>query len=63
MHFIVHALDKTDALERRMASIAVDTAGAGSLGHRIDIPFLDVDVAQAILERLYHETRTTEFRW
>jgi len=48
---------------KRMASVAVDTAGAGSLGHRIRIPFLDVDVAESILHRLYVETTSTEFRW
>jgi putative membrane protein len=48
---------------KRMASLAVDTAGAGELGHRIQIPFLDVDVAEAMLDRLYSETRATEFRW
>ncbi|MEE2778392.1 MAG: PH domain-containing protein [Acidobacteriota bacterium] len=47
----------------RMASVAVDTAGAGSSGHRIHIPFLDVEVAKGILRRLYEETRCTEFRW
>ncbi|MCZ6712047.1 MAG: PH domain-containing protein, partial [Gammaproteobacteria bacterium] len=48
---------------KRMASVAVDTAGAGTHGHRIRIPFLDVDVAESILYRLYSETRSTEFRW
>jgi len=48
---------------KRMASVAVDTAGAGTMGHRILIPFLDVDVAESILHRLYVETRSTEFRW
>jgi putative membrane protein len=48
---------------KRMASVAVDTAGAGSMGHRIHIPYLDVDVAEGILRRLYDETRATEFRW
>ncbi len=47
----------------RMASVAVDTAGAGRIGHRIDIPFLDVDVAKAMLGRLYAECSATEFRW
>ena len=46
-----------------MASVAVDTAGAGSMGHRIHIPYLDVEVAEEILRRLYDETRATEFRW
>ncbi len=48
---------------KRMASVAVDTAGAGTLGHRIRIPFLDVDVAESILHRLYAETSSTEFYW
>lgn len=48
---------------RRMASVAVDTAGAGNMGHRIHIPYLDVDTARAVLDRLYAETRATEFRW
>lgn len=48
---------------KRMASVAVDTAGAGTMGHRIQIPFLDVEVAEWILRRLYDETRATEFRW
>ncbi len=46
-----------------MASIAVDTAGASELGHRVDIPYLDVEVARSILARLYAETCATEFRW
>jgi len=48
---------------KRMATLAVDTAGAGNMGHRIRIPFLDVAVAESILQRLYNETRATEFRW
>lgn len=48
---------------RRMASVAVDTAGAGKIGHRIQIPFLDVEVAESMLHRLYVETCATEFRW
>ncbi len=48
---------------KRMASVAVDTAGAGGTGHRIHIPFLDVGVAESILHRLYVELRTTQFRW
>ncbi len=47
----------------RMASVAVDTAGAGKIGHRIDIPYLDADVARRIFVRLYAETRAREFRW
>ncbi len=48
---------------RRMASVTVDTAGAATAGHRIDIPYLDRDVAEAIVERLYVEARGTEYRW
>jgi len=48
---------------KRMASLAVDTAGASTIGHRIRVPFLDVDVAESILHRLYAETCATEFRW
>ncbi len=47
----------------RMASVAVDTAGAGSVGHRIDIPYLDGEVARGIFTRLYAEIRASEFRW
>jgi len=50
-------------VRKRMASVAVDTAGAGGAGHRIRIPFLDVDIAVSILQRLYAKTRSTEFRW
>ena len=50
-------------VRKRMASVAVDTAGAGGTGHRIRIPYLDVDIAGTILQRLYTETRSTEFRW
>jgi len=47
----------------QMASVAVDTAGAGKIGHRIDIPYLDINVAKAMLNRLYAECSATEFRW
>ena len=47
----------------RMTSVAVDTAGAGSVGHRIDIPYLDKDVAEGIARRLYAEASHTEYRW
>ena len=47
----------------RMASVAVDTAGAAQMGHRIDIPYLDRDVAEAIARRLYAEASHTEYSW
>jgi len=56
---------KQSPFDRRygMAALAVDTAGAGNLGHRIQIPYLDADVAAKTLRRLYDETCATEFRW
>jgi putative membrane protein len=47
----------------RMASVAVDTAGAGNIGHRVDIPYLDIGVARAMSDRLYAEAGASEFRW
>jgi putative membrane protein len=47
----------------RMAAVTVDTAGAGTLGHRIAIPYLDERVAAETLRRLYLESCATEFRW
>jgi len=46
-----------------MASVAVDTAGAGSEGHRIAISYLELGVAREIFQRLYAETCETEFNW
>lgn len=48
---------------RHMASVAVDTAGAGTLGLRIDIPYLDRDVADTFSRRLYAEASASEFDW
>jgi putative membrane protein len=38
----------------RMARVRVDTAGAASSGHRVDIPLLAEDVADALYARLRH---------
>ncbi len=46
-----------------MASLRVDTAGAGKLNHRIDIPFLEAGVARAIRERIHAEASRRSFRW
>jgi putative membrane protein len=46
-----------------MASLRVDTAGAGRLGHRIDVPFLDGQVATELLDRLAVAAGHTTFRW
>ncbi len=45
-----------------MASVRVDTAGA-SAAHRVDIPYLDVAVAQHLHARLAAQAAQTEFRW
>ena len=45
-----------------MASVRVDTAGA-SAAHRVDIPYLDVTVAQPLHARLAALAAQTEFRW
>jgi putative membrane protein len=47
----------------RMATLAVDTAGASSTGHRIRIPYLDETVASKTLHLLYTEGCATEFSW
>ncbi len=48
---------------RDMATISVDTAGAGTLGHRIQIPYLDSSVADEIHRRLFAAAAATEFDW
>jgi putative membrane protein len=56
---------KQSPFDRRygMAALAVDTAGAGTVGHRVRIPYLDERVAGETLRRLHDECRATEFRW
>lgn len=44
-----------------MASLCVDTAGAG--GNRLDIPYLSRPVAEEARMTLAHEAATTVFRW
>lgn len=46
-----------------MAGVRVDTAGAGALDHRVDIPFLDRDVARGLAGRLAAAAASTSFRW
>ena len=46
-----------------MASVRVDTAGAGELSHRVAIPYLDRDVATALAGRLAAAAANTAFRW
>jgi putative membrane protein len=62
----IQALDLTSTpfdRRARMASLRVDTAGAGRLGHRIDVPFLEATVAAELLDRLAAEAGRTAFRW
>ena len=47
----------------RMAAVRIDTAGAGAMGHTIEIPFLDTAVAADVARRLYEESSRREFRW
>jgi putative membrane protein len=44
-----------------MASLSVDTAGAG--GHSIDIPYLSRPIAEETRTILAHEAASTVFRW
>jgi putative membrane protein len=57
-------LDQTP-FDRRvhMATVRIDTAGAGPTGHRIRVPYLGLDVAREIFRRLSLEAARTEFRW
>jgi len=48
---------------RRMASLQVDTAGAGHVGHRMDLRYLDAAAAGAAFQHLGRETRLRAFRW
>lgn len=44
-----------------MATVAVDTAGAGS--HRVNIPFLDREIARELAQALGAQAARTAFRW
>ena len=46
-----------------MASLSVDTAGGGHLGHKVAVSYLDAPVAAELLDRLAHEAGRTAFRW
>lgn len=47
----------------RMAAVRVDTAGAGRVGHGVDIRYLEAGDAVAMMERLVSETGIRPFRW
>ena len=46
-----------------MARVRVDTAGAGEASHRVDIPYLNRDVAGRLADRLATQAANTAFRW
>jgi putative membrane protein len=52
-------------LDRRaaMARMRVDTAGAGERSHRVDVPYLGAEVADALRQRLAHQAARTAFKW
>jgi putative membrane protein len=47
----------------RMASVAVDTAGAADASHRVAIPYLARPTADELYDRLSDEAARTAFRW
>jgi putative membrane protein len=46
-----------------MARLRVDTAGGGEFSHRVDIPYLDREVARVLAGRLAAQAASTAFRW
>ena len=46
-----------------MARVRVDTAGSGAIAHRVDIPYLDREIAGALAQRLAAAAANTSFRW
>lgn len=47
----------------RMASVAVDTAGAGGASHRVHIPYLPLETATDLFGQLGTAAARTAFRW
>ncbi len=47
----------------RMASVSVDVAGLDLNRHHIRIRFLDRQVAQSLIDDLYHQVSDTVYRW
>lgn len=47
----------------RMARVAVDTAGAARGAHRVDIPYIDREIAGRLHRELAAEAARTTFRW
>jgi putative membrane protein len=62
----IQALDLSrNPFDRRagMARLSVDTAGAGRIGHPVEIPYIGLEKAQALHDRLFEEAGRTAFRW
>jgi len=65
-HGKIQALRLSETLfDRRcgMASLGVDTAGAKSSTHRVQIPYLAAATARQLYERLAAGTAGTAFKW
>lgn len=46
-----------------MARVRVDTAGGGELSPRVDIPYLDLELATRLTARLAAQAASTAFQW
>jgi uncharacterized membrane protein YdbT with pleckstrin-like domain len=46
-----------------MASVHVDTAGAGGASHRVHIPYQEIADARALFSHLSAQAARTAFRW
>lgn len=46
-----------------MARVRIDTAGASEFSHRVDVPYLDREIARALFDRLSTQAANTAFRW
>ena len=62
----IQAVDcRESPFDRRavMARVQVDTAGASERSHRVTIPYLARETAQALYARLAVQAAQTAFRW
>jgi putative membrane protein len=71
-HLTVARFSKVQAVSMRqspfdrrhaMASIQVDTAGAGASPHRVNIPYLPIGTATDLFGQLGTAAARTAFRW
>ena len=51
------------ARRQGMASVRVDTAGAGAASHRVDIPYLPFERATELFQQLAKAAAGTACRW